>query len=357
MDRDSEELQRSFLRLILDLNLAAAGEEAINALFGVGADKMAGSPLADLNQPGRAVLNFDSSSSVPPSTSPDGEAVPFKSGELPAVQDRFYSLLKRRLQAEIQRNPPLFPWESEVADYQSEGYALLQSEAAPDLVPAAAKVGAAPVWSAQLDRLNLPVPMPQAVLTQLLERCQSAVQTSLREGARLVRAVEEMFPGQTPALNQLAGLVMVSPARSGAIGDRLQAKEDFPSSYEAAVPPQQMVLSLLAAREILSLLTLPLTPDQPQAEREWLTEAGPLQLQARANYSSAGIQLQVQTELPGAGSIILRVGEFMTAGQRPNAGRLHVELPDLQAVQTALLEVSLGEAQPLVFALPLTTEP
>ena len=55
----------------------------------------------------------------------------FKPGENPAVQDRFYSLLKHRLRAEIEQKPPRFPWETETYDYDSEP----SEQSFPDKVP------------------------------------------------------------------------------------------------------------------------------------------------------------------------------------------------------------------------------
>lgn len=42
---------------------------------------------------------------------------PFQLGEIPAVQTRFQAVLKRRLQNQVQDNPPLFPWETQLVDY------------------------------------------------------------------------------------------------------------------------------------------------------------------------------------------------------------------------------------------------
>ena len=66
---------------------------------------------------------------------PFEESSLFKSGERPAVQDRFYSLIKHRLRAEIERNPPRFPWETEALEYEE------QSEAAGVVAPATCSSG------------------------------------------------------------------------------------------------------------------------------------------------------------------------------------------------------------------------
>ena len=41
---------------------------------------------------------------------PGGNNRPYNFGEMPTVENRFQALLKRRLQVEIERHPPLFPW-------------------------------------------------------------------------------------------------------------------------------------------------------------------------------------------------------------------------------------------------------
>lgn len=106
------------------------------------------------------------------------EEASFEFGDKPTVQDRFQAVIKRRLRAEIERNPPRFPWETGAYRYDAE---------VPDT----------PVWMAQLQELNLPIALPELVLTRLFEQCQTVVQSSLREGAKLVQAVESLFPGST----------------------------------------------------------------------------------------------------------------------------------------------------------------
>lgn len=267
-------------------------------------------------------------------------------GEIPAVQDRFYTLLKRRLHAEIECKPPLFPWETELRDYEADGAALVTGGA-----------GFAKPWVTQLQNLNLPVPIPEAVLATLLEQCQVAVQTSLKEGAKLVRAVENLFPGQSQALNQLAGLVLASeiPLRNGIsaapqVAQRLN-EANFPGNYEVATPAQQMLLSLLAAREIMGSLSLSVSPSQTKVQRQWMTAVGPMPLEAE--YQPQQARLRVQGQLPCGGSLQFQGDQFQVTAQRVNAGYLSVELFDLQLNQTYLLEVRLHElnSPPLIFAV------
>lgn len=263
----------------------------------------------------------------------------FKPGEIPAVQDRFHALLKRRLLMEAQQKPPLFPWESAVTDYDVES---TEEVIHPSLA-------AASVWMTQIRQLNLPIPMPESVLTDLLARCQAVLFSSLREGAKLVRAVDSLFPGQAQLLNDIAGYVMVSPARSSASLQDLAvaAKAEFPACYEAAIDTQQMALSLLAAREILTSLTLTVSPQQSPFEREWLTELGAFVLRM----SNIDGTLRLEAELPCGGSLQFQGQEFRSTVDRDDAGRLSLEIRDFTPGCIYPLDVRLGEQDLLTFAV------
>ncbi len=274
------------------------------------------------------------------------EDVPLNSGDLPAVQERFYTLLKNRLSLEIEQNPPLFPWEDEVLDYQSE--------ASPSPVLALSGIHAAQsLWLAQLRRLTTPVALPEAVLGKLLSTCEAIAQTSLLEGAKLVKVVEEFFPDRFLQLNQLAGVVMMSPVRDGygTLQSRLaDLGNEMPSTYEDANSTQQMVLSLLAARELLSALTLTVTSNQPRTQ-QWLTEIGAFTLQLDYRVNSDSTTLRIQGQLPCGGSLALTSGSVRTFAQRPEAGILSVELADLLPNQLLQLTVQLGNDDRMTFAI------
>ncbi len=261
-------------------------------------------------------------------------------GEIPAVQDRFHALLKRRLLLEAQQNPPLFPWEREAVEYEAE----------PPSYEAQPALAAASVWLHQIRHMNLPIPMPEAVMTELLARCQSVLFSSLREGAKLVRAVDTLFPGQTQLLNNVAGYVMVSPARSK--GAKLQdlaieIGEELPESFERAIETQQMALSLLAAREILSTLMLTVSSNQPQLEREWLTELGAFSL--KVGYEAE--RLRIEAELPCGGSLMFQGEESRSLVDRNDAGRLSLEIREFEVDRVYPLEIRLGEQDLLTFAV------
>jgi hypothetical protein len=267
-----------------------------------------------------------------------------KPGEIPAVQDRFHTLLKRRLQTEIQRNPPLFPWEKGLSEYPSE--LTDQGVMSPAIASASLLV-------AQLRQLALPIPMPETLLTELLSHCQAVVPAALKEGARLVKSVEWLFPQQSLLLNQMAGMVMVSPARGGAsLQQQLEklAGEELPKSYDVAMPTQQMTLSLLVAREILGLLTVTVSPSQPKAQRQWLTDLGMLDLQVEYTGDLPTPGFRVQAQMPCGGRLEFEGAE----ADCQEAGNLSIDLPAILPNQTYPLKVSLGDQDVLVFAVTFT---
>lgn len=271
---------------------------------------------------------------------------PLRPGEIPAVQDRFYALVKRRLETQIQHHPPLFPWESEMLDYEPEYLDFPEEKQVPALD-----------WMTQLPFSSLPVTLPTTVLLPLLEQCRLLVQSSLQEGAKLVRAVEDLFPDRRAQLHQLAGWAIASAPTRGSsadpIGSLSKAAGDFPPTYDAATPDQQMVLCLLAAREIMGTLTLSVTASGQPVERQWLTSAGMLSIRLECVATSDGISaetnslscLRVRAELPCGGSLQLRGGEIHAGTSRPNAGLLNVELLQPQSDRAYLLEVRFHNEQ------------
>jgi hypothetical protein len=334
MDRDSEALQKSYFKLLQELGLMPPDERTDPTIVAAALRDYPTDP-----QPWNSEISeFDPNNLFE-------EDMLLKPGEIPAVQDRFHALLKHRLQIEIQRKPPLFPWETEISDYESES---ADSEVKQLIFSAAS------LWKAQLRHLNLPVPLPEAVLSELLERCQSVIFSSLREGAKLVQAVDSFFPGQSRLLNDVAGYIMVSPARSTAASLQQLATEagaELPSRYEEAIETQQMALSLLAAREIMSSLTLTVSPRQPQIERRWLTDLGTLTLRTEHQFGQGTGRLRIEADLPCGGSLQFQGEQWQALADRPDAGILSVELRDLSLNRTYPLEVRLGEEDFMTFAV------
>jgi len=249
------------------------------------------------------------------------------------VQDRFYDLIKRRLKTEIQLNPPLFPWESELAEYEYESAELATS----GLIPGR-------VWLAQLRNLNLPAAIPEGTLANILEHCQQVLQSSLKEGVQLVKAVESLFPGQSQELNDLARHMLLGAVRSDSL--------NLPSSYEEAPARHQMALSMLAAKEILNALTLTVSTEQAIKEHQWLTDSGLLTLETQ--YQTKGnARLHIQGQVPCGASITLKDQDMKSTASRSTPGYLSVELFNPKPDQLYPLEINLHEAdlQPLTFAV------
>ncbi len=260
-------------------------------------------------------------------------------GEIPIVQNRFQALMKRRLQEEIELHLPLFPWERQFTAYDAE-------------VTSPVADAGFQLWIPQLNSLNLPTSLPERVLTQLLAACTQAVQAPLQLGAKMVHAVESLFPTESESsLNQLAGLVLLELTRG--------EKPDPVLNYEAATAEQQMALSLLAAREIINALTLSVTPTS-KLKRQWQTTAGELSLQAEykirkqvsPKMSPLGT-LKVQSRLPRGGSLTLATELASASASRTYSGYLSVESFDVQPNQTYSLEIRLPDfdREPLIFAI------
>ncbi|NER37664.1 MAG: hypothetical protein F6J93_27495 [Oscillatoria sp. SIO1A7] len=282
--------------------------------------------------------------------------IQFRPGDIPVVQERFNALLKRRLKSEIQERPPLFPWEGDrVFEYQAENNDFSQVQQVPAL----------DLWLPQLQQIGLPVAVPEMVLANLLEQCNSVIKSSLRQGQKLVRAVEALFPGRERELHQLAGLAIASPTRSAiasptrgasseAISRLCTDAGDFPSSYESATQTQQMVLSLLAVRETLGTLTLRVSKNKPHLERQWLTSAGPLNIEIEYEPGNSKAPLvRVRAQMPCGGSLQLAEEKTQASCDRLSPGMLSVELSCPQKDQNYFLEIRLQnqEQNPLIFAI------
>jgi hypothetical protein len=296
---------------------------------------------------------FPSMNSSTPDFSESNRSFPkessFELGDVPVVQERFQALLKHRLQSEIQKNPPLFPWETELLDYSSEPESAIAAGVLVGSSQSRNSVGGFG-WLRHVKDLPLPVPaqIPEPILSTLLQRCQDAVQLSLQEGAKLVKAVEDLFPGQDEALNYLAGNVMMAPARSPKA-----ATVEAPIQYEDVVPDQQMVLSLLAAREIINALSLKVSTTEPVIDRQWQTDVGLLSV--HIEYIQTPVpSIRLHATLPAAGLLAVRNGELRTTAQRTTAGRLSAELFEPQPNHSYAVEFCLaGIENPLTFALQL----
>lgn len=270
-----------------------------------------------------------------------GKPQTFQLGEIPTVQERFQAVLKRRLQIQNQNHPPLFPWESELIDYPE-----FVNEPSIALVPAWG-------WMAQQAKLNLPVHLPEKIFCQLLEKCQVLLTSSLPLGAKLVQVVESFFPNDSQTINDLAGLVLRSTYRSV---DTLEKIPNIQSDYSDLGSRQQMALSLLAAKQLLDNLTLPISFTHPVVARQWLTSAGTLSIRVELESLGQLTKLSVEGELPTKGILKLRGNGSQAMAQSSNPGSLSVELCCGQLNQTYTLEVEFPDLcqQPLLFVISPT---
>lgn len=261
----------------------------------------------------------------------------FQLGEIPTVQERFQAILKRRLQIQIEEQPPLFPWETQLVDY-------------PDRLEERSLVLTHWGWIAQQSKLNLPVTLPEKIFGELLSKCQGLLTSSLPLGAKLVQVVENLFPNESQTVNDIAGLVLRTPYRSA---DTLDTMPHLQSDYSDLGTRQQMAVSLLAAKQLLDNLTLPVSPSNPVVERLWLTSVGALTL--KVEYQSQGemTYLRVKSELPTQGILTLRGHGTLAMAESSIPGCLSVEICSGQLHPTYTLEVEFPELeqQPLLFVI------
>ena len=271
----------------------------------------------------------------------------FNFGEIHAVQERFQALLKQRLLSEYETNPPLFPWESEVGEYPAEVADCTSSDTAISLT--------APLWNTHIGTLRVPGLLPNELVNSLFERCQSIVRSPLKQGIRLVSAVEDFFPDCDDLLEPIANMVLVPAYRSGKdTQDKvIQELAGEPGGYEAAMPEQQVALSMLAAQEILNALTFDVSADRPKETRRWVTAVGILELTVAYTDGTLGIS----AVLPAGGQVRLHDGDIEKSAVRNRAGALDLAWGKPTDGATYVLEVSLqNEAHPLNFVISVVTE-
>ncbi|MGB3572309.1 MAG: hypothetical protein WBA01_09695 [Phormidesmis sp.] len=266
----------------------------------------------------------------------------FNFGEIHAVQERYHSLLKQRLRLEFENNPPLFPWESEISEYPAE----------VNDIAGAALVAASTTWITHLGALQVSGLLPQPLQAALFIQCQALARLPLKQGIRLVKAVEDLFPDHSDLLEPIADMVLTPAYRSDSDtrAALTQALTTVAGGYDFALPEQKIALSMLAAQEMLGALTLSISPGQPSEMKHWVTPQGALNLSA----TYAQNQLTIAVLLPTGGQVRLRDGDIEKSATRLQPGALDVVLatPDLDS--TYLLEVSLqGESAPLNFAIHL----
>ncbi|WRH67945.1 MAG: hypothetical protein RSE13_06535 [Planktothrix sp. GU0601_MAG3] len=257
--------------------------------------------------------------------------------EIEIVKNRFETVLREKLKARIQRNPPLFPWEPIGADLLNEYPDVFREEQVP----------ATHLWMAHRQQLRWSMPLPDQVFAQLLAPVFTLLQSGLREGAKLVQAVETLFPNESQPLNELAGLVI-----RGSLRGSLDLRESQPC-YETATPEQQMVLLLLATQELLNTLTLNCRLNQSTVHQEWLTTLGLFTVDVDYVETESGTSLKIRAKLPDGGRLQLLGNDRSVMAKRNSPGCLPLELINPKPNQIYRLHVLLDseEQNPLCFAI------
>ncbi|NET00898.1 MAG: PatU [Sphaerospermopsis sp. SIO1G2] len=257
------------------------------------------------------------------------------------MQERFQAVIKRRLQIEIQNHPPLFPWESQLVEYPE-----YVEEPAIALVPAWG-------WLAQQSKLNLPVALPDKIFQQLMDKCQSLLTSSLPLGPKLIQAVESFFPEDDQIINDVAGLVLRTSYRSV---DALETMPNLQKDYSDLQPRQQMALSLMAAKQLLENLTLPISLTNPVVEQQWQTNAGALIIRVEVQSLGHFLKLRVHSELPTAAKLTLQGNGSQANATSAEADQVSLELNCPATSHNYTLEIEFPglEQQPLLLAINLT---
>ena len=341
MKRDSDSI-RSFLLGLLeyfswtvsspsgkvdDLDETLSQANSMSKPLGTSSINQEGPPLPQVQKSSSSAFSSDLSMKMPPLS---------ELGEMPAVQNHLQTVLKRRLQTEIDQRPPLFPWESDLQEY-----------------PIDISVTAPAPWLTQLRSLQLPTALPEDILAGLLSRCQDLIAESLQPGIQLIKAVETLFPDQPQAMDQIAGLVLANATvrKSSNQQEEMKVLEAaFPEGYEGANPQQQVTLAMLAAKDILDALAITLTSQTPEVQREWSTTEGNVKLTAHYQPGTPN-QINISVELPQAGQLSLpNVGQTVTQN-RPGTLSLSVLEPEVGVAYP--LEIHLGDCEwmPLTFSI------
>lgn len=260
----------------------------------------------------------------------------FRLGDISVISERSQTILKSRLRTEIEHHPPLFPWETEIMDYEPESIDFPEGHLVPSKFNEKSPKNPISFWAHQLPYMNSINGMPQDLLVQLLEKCTQAVKSNLREWAKLVDVVEKtLFPGRYWELNQIANRLSIAQQHRSSLAldssvNQKNGELNGAVSYELATPNQQMLMSLLAAREIMGSLTLELSSTHPRVERQWLTAVGLLTLEISYDppMKNVGSVVKVAATLPCGGSVSLSNGQGQTKSERSNSGKLSIELCD-----------------------------
>lgn len=266
-------------------------------------------------------------------------------GDIPAVQTRFNALIERRLRVEIEKNLPLFPWETSILDYETE---TVRDETVQLS------------WLRRLQQIELPIRLPDHTLTSIFTRCQELARQPLQEGLQIVRAIEHLFPNSDRWLHELTGTFLqeatvrdASSLKERVIDLARNSSPQSPRSFDDASMPQQALLSMLAAHEILQELRFDLIPNAPRLERRWQLEDGDLAIAIEVIEIEAEMTIQVYCEVPAACTVYLFNEHDSVIVSSDHRGELRLTLHNVAIDQTYTLEINSGQPHttPLQFAV------
>ncbi|NJN71565.1 MAG: hypothetical protein HC799_01460 [Limnothrix sp. RL_2_0] len=254
-----------------------------------------------------------------------------------AIEARFQSLLKDRLLQEIASHPPRFPWETGSEVYLTDG----QPEQEPVVTP---------LWQPQLAAFNIPFKMPEPMLSNLMRSCSEAMQSLEPQGAKLVQAVQELFPVEQLMLHQMAQWVMATPDRSGPAAV-------LTGDFQTASDQQQIAMSMIAAKTILEQLTINVSAKAP-AKFEWETAVGAIAIKAShvSNQTSElGHKVHLSVYLPQGGQVTWETAQGSASASRLYPGELGLTLVDCQKGGIYPVTITFNQAnqEPLTVAIAL----
>jgi hypothetical protein len=266
-------------------------------------------------------------------------------GDIPTVQTRFNALIERRLRIEIEKNLPLFPWETSILDYETE-------MARDETVQLS--------WLRRLQQIELPIRLPDHTLTSIFLRCQALARQPLQEGLQIVRAIEHLFPNSDRWLHELTGTFLheatvrdASSLKERVIDLARNTSSRSPRSFDDASAPQQAFLSMLAAREILQELRFDLTPQTPRLERRWKLDEGDLVIMVEAVQCDSEMTIHVSCKVPAACSVRFFDEHNAAIATCDDCSELHLSLQNITIDQLYTLEINSGQPYtvPLQFAV------
>jgi hypothetical protein len=177
----------------------------------------------------------------------------------------------------------------------------------------------------------------------------------MKVGSALVEAVAPLFPENADILGAIAEMVLV-PAYRSARSDQQKIEQALASAaieYDTALLEQKIAISMLVAREILSLSTLTISSTQPNCRKERMAELGIVTVNATLTDSHS---LEICCILPCAGTIRVQFKDVEKQATRCTPGSLTVEWQMPDGSSSCYLEVCLVNQSELPYVFSLNVE-